>query len=142
MSAMAGVLREQGYNVRTASGHRDDPDIYLIDEDEKIEVKVTQFNGHGASTTWKGGKNIREGKYLLVIHDLDFEYIFVAFTDLDQDDWGISDVHGKKTMTFSTWFKNHGDDAEIWKGDAQNVKTNKIKKGQVQLQLAPINDPI
>ena len=46
------------------------------DEDEKIEVKCTQFNGHGAMTKWSGGENIREGKYLLVAHDLDFKNIF------------------------------------------------------------------
>jgi len=50
MSVAAGCLKEMGYNVRTASGHRDDPDIYFIDDDEKIEVKCTQFNGHGAAT--------------------------------------------------------------------------------------------
>ena len=86
MSSMAGVLKEMGYNVRTASGHKDDPDIYIIDEDEKIEVKCTQFNGHGAATKWSGGKNIREGKYLLVAHDLTFENIFIAFSSLTKDD--------------------------------------------------------
>ena len=35
MSSMAGILREMGYDVRTASGHKDDPDVYIIHEDEK-----------------------------------------------------------------------------------------------------------
>jgi hypothetical protein len=142
MSAMAGVLKEMGYDVKTASGHKDDPDVYIIDEDEKIEVKCTQFNGHGAATKWSGGANIRNGKYLLIAHDLDFTSMFVAFTDLDSLDWGNPDIHGKKTMKLSTWFENHKDDAEIWKGNAQLVKTNKMKDGQVKMSLAPINEPI
>jgi hypothetical protein len=142
MSSIAGVLKEMGYNVKTASGHKDDPDVYLIDEDEKIEVKCTQFNGHGAATKWSGGKNIREGKYLLVAHDLDFETVFVAFSDLDRLDWGNPDANSKKSMKLSTWFENHKDDAEIWKGNAQIVKTNKIKEGQVQMTLAAIDEPI
>jgi hypothetical protein len=142
MSVIAGVLKEMGYNVRTASGHKDDPDVYIIDEDEKIEVKCTQFNGHGAATKWSGGANIRNGKYLLVAHDLDFENIFVAFSDLDSLDWGNPDINSKKTMKLSTWFDNHKDDAEIWKGNAQLVKSNQMKNGQVQMTLAPINEPI
>ncbi len=142
MSSIAGVLKEMGYNVKTASGHKDDPDVYLIDEDEKIEVKCTQFNGHGAATKWSGGKNIREGKYLLVAHDLDFETVFVAFSDLDRLDWGNPDANSKKSMKLSTWFENHKDDAEIWKGNAQIVKTNKMKEGQVQMTLAAIDEPI
>jgi len=142
MTSMAGVLKEMGYNVKTASGHRDDPDIYIIDEDEKIEIKCTQFNGHGAATKWSGGKNIREGKYLLIAHDLDFESIFVAFTHLDRFDWGNPDANSKKTMKLSTWFENHKDDAEIWKGGAQLIKTNKMPEGQVQMTLSAILEPI
>ena len=144
MSSMAGVLKEMGYNVRTASGHKDDPDIYIIDEDEKIEVKCTQFNGHGAATKWSGGKNIREGKYLLVAHDLTFENIFIAFSSLTKDDWGNPDINNKKTMKLSDWFMNHKDDKDlqIWKGNANIVKTNKMKEGQVQMVLDAVNEPI
>ena len=98
MSVAAGCLKEMGYNVRTASGHKDDPDIYFIDDDEKIEVKCTQFNGHGASTKWSGGKGIREGKYLLIAHDLEFSCIFVAFTSLDDEDWGNPDINSLKKL--------------------------------------------
>ena len=144
MSSMAGILREMGYDVRTASGHKDDPDVYIIHEDEKIEVKCTQFNGHGAATKWSGGKNIREGKYLLLSHDLTFESLFVAFSSLTKDDWGNPDMNSKKTMTLSDWFMNHQDDKDlqIWKGNARIVKTNKIKDGQVQMNLDLINKPI
>ena len=142
MTAMAGVLKEMGYNVKTATEHKDDPDIYIIDEDEKIEIKCTQYNGNGAATKWSGGKNIRNGKYLLVAHDLHFENVFVAFSDLDGFDWGNPDINNKKTMKLSTWFENHKDDAEIWKGNAQLIKSNHLPNGQVQMFLAPINEPI
>ena len=144
MSVTAGCLKEMGYNVRTASGHKDDPDIYFIDDDEKIEVKCTQFNGHGAATKWSGGKNVREGKYILVAHDVDFENIFVAFSSLDVNDWGNPDINNKKTMKLSDWYNNHKDDKDlqIWKGSAQIIKTNKIKDGQVQMTLSPVNEPI
>ena len=144
MSVAAGCLKEMGYNVRTASGHKDDPDIYFIDDDEKIEVKCTQFNGHGAATKWSGGKNVREGKYILVAHDVDFENIFVAFSSLDVNDWGNPDINNKKTMKLSDWYTNHKDDKDlqIWKGNVQIIKTNKIKEGQVQMSLSPVNEPL
>jgi len=144
MSVAAGCLKEMGYNVRTASGHRDDPDIYFIDDDEKIEVKCTQFNGHGAATKWSGGKNVREGKYILVAHDGGFQNIFVAFSSLDVNDWGNPDINNKKTMKLSDWYMNHKDDKDlqIWKGSVQNIKYNKMKKGQVQMMLSPVNEPI
>ena len=144
MSSMAGVLKEMGYNIKTADGHKDDPDIFFKDEDEKIEIKCTQFNGHGAATKWSGGKNIRVGKYLLVAHDLNFENVFVAFTSLKKDDWGNPDMNQKQYMKLSTWFENHKDDKDlqIWKGGVQIIKTNKMKDGQVQMTLALINEPI
>ena len=142
MSCIAGALKEMGYRIRTADGHRDDPDIYLIDEDEKIEVKCTQFNGHGAMTKWSGGENIREGKYLLVAHDLDFKNIFIAFSDIEAADWGNPDSVGKKFMKLSTWWENHQNDAEIWKGNCQIIKSNRIKDGRVEMTLSPINEPI
>ena len=144
MSVAAGCLKEMGYNVRTASGHRDDPDIYFIDDDEKIEVKCTQFNGHGAATKWSGGKNVREGKYILVAHDGGFQNIFVAFSSLDVNDWGNPDINNKKTMKLSDWYMNHKDDKDlqIWKGSVQIIKYNKMKEGQVQMMLSPVNEPV
>ena len=144
MSSMAGVLKEMGYEVKTANGHRDDPDIYLPTEDERIEIKCTQFNGHGAATKWSGGKGSRAGKFLLISHDLSFENIFVAFTSLDKLDWGNPDANQKKTMKLSDWYMNHKDDKDlqIWKGNVQIIKTNKIKEGQVQMSLSPVNEPI
>ena len=70
--------------------------------------------------------------------------MFIAFTSLTQDDWGNPDMNNKKTMKLSTWFENHKDDKDlqIWKGSAQIVKTNKMKEGQVQMSLSPVNEPI
>jgi len=45
-------------------------------------------------------------------------------------------------MKLSTWFENHKDDAEIWKGGAQLIKTNKMPEGQVQMTLSAILEPI
>ena len=144
MSSMAGVLKEMGYNIKTADGHRDDADILFNDEKEQIEIKCTQFNGHGAATKWSGGKSTRAGKYLLVAHDMNFENIFVAFTSLVKPDWGNPDINSKKTMKLSDWYMNHKDDKDlqIWKGNVQIIKTNKIKEGQVQMSLSPVNEPI
>jgi len=144
MSSMAGVLKEMGYNIKTADGHRDDADIWFTSEKEQIEIKCTQFNGHGSATKWSGGNNIRVGKYLLVAHDLEFDNIFVAFTSLVEADWGNPDINSKKTMKLSDWWLNHKDDKDIqvWKGSVQIVKTNKIKEGQVQMHLSPVNEPI
>jgi hypothetical protein len=37
----AQVLRSEGYIVKAASGHPTDPDIYHVDIDDKVEIKVT-----------------------------------------------------------------------------------------------------
>jgi len=142
MSSIAGVLKEKGHNVVTASGHRDDPDIYLKDEDEKIEVKCTQYNGHGASTKWTGGKNIREGKFVLVCFDLTFENVFFCMVDLNKNDWGKPDMNSKKSLTLKSLWENHKNDIEIWKGNIKLVKSNKIPNGQVEMTLDAINEPI
>ena len=84
----------------------------------------------------------KSGTLKQTINDLDFENMFVAFTDLDTLDWGNPDINSKKTMKLSTWFENHKDDAQIWKGNAQLVKTNQMKEGQVQMTLASIDEPI
>ena len=51
-------------------------------EENDIEVKVTQFKGHGSQTKWKGGIGYATGKFLLVCHDLEFKRIFVAFSSI------------------------------------------------------------
>ena len=131
-------------DIASAPLSTDDLGLAFIDDDEKIEVKCTQFNGHGAATKWSGGKGSRAGKFLLISHDLSFENIFVAFTSLDKLDWGNPDANQKKTMKLSDWYTNHKDDKDlqIWKGNVQIIKTNKIKEGQVQMSLSPVNEPI
>jgi hypothetical protein len=118
MWAMGRVLTEEGKEIVTASGKPMDPDVYLVNEDEKIEVKVTQFKGNGANTTWKGGKGIREGEYLLVAHDSDFDRLCIIFTTLNEDDWKKQGNVGT-TLTLKKWWENHEPvgDYDFWKGE-------------------------
>lgn len=137
MWAMARVLTEVGKEVSSANGHPTDPDVYLINEDEKIEIKVTQFKGQGAGTTWKGGKGIREGEYLLVAHDADFTRLFVTFTTLDKNDWGKQGNVGT-TLSLKNWWANKQDtdDFDFWKGEVYDAS------GIVQMQLEAIDESI
>ena len=137
MWATARVLTEEGKEVSSAEGHPTDPDVYLINEDEKIEIKVTQFKGQGSSTTWKGGKGIREGEFLLIAHDADFTRLFVTFTSLTEDDWNKQGNVGT-LLKLNKWWENKKDtdDYEFWKGEvyaASNI---------VQMQLDSINESI
>ena len=70
--------------------------------------------------------------------------MFIAFSSLTSADWGNPDMNNKKTMKLSDWYMNHKDDKDlqIWKGNANIIKTNKIKDGQVQMVLSPVNEPI
>ena len=142
MTAVAGVLKEAGYEVQTANGHRDDPDIYLVNDDEKIEVKVTQFNGNGHATSWKGGSGSRGGEYILVAHDVEFENIFVMMSTLDKEDWKSAGNRGGTTMPLNLWWKNHEDkgDYVFWKGKIKNVKTNSNPKGIVTMDLEDVDE--
>ena len=137
MWAMARVLTEEGKEVSSANGHPTDPDVYLINEDEKIEIKVTQFKGQGAGTTWKGGRGIREGEYLLIAHDADFTRLFVTFTTLDKNDWGKQGNVGT-TLSLKNWWANKQDtdDFDFWKGEVYEAS------GMVQMQLESIDESI
>jgi len=122
MWAMGRVLTEEGKEVSTANGHPTDPDVYLVNEDEKIEIKVTQFKGQGSGTTWKGGKGIREGEYLLIAHDADFSRIFVTFTTLNKNDWDKQGNVGT-LLKLNKWWDNKKDTNEFdhWKGEVYNA---------------------
>jgi len=148
-----GVLREQGQKVMTATGHWSDPDIRLVkddnftgkwdsDEGEKntlahIEVKVTQWDG--AKTCWKGGKDIREGEYILMTYNKDFTESFWMLTTLMENDWesGGGGIFNKTIMKIGNWWKNHkgNDDYTFWKG---RVQDSGLQSG-VQLNLDAIN---
>jgi phage anti-repressor protein len=112
------VLQEEGYNVSTANGHPTDPDVFLIDEDEKMEIKTTKFKGQGSGTTWKGGNNIREGEYLLIAHDENFTRLFMVFTTLYKEDWDKQGNMGT-LLKLNKWWKNkkNTNDYEFWKGE-------------------------
>ena len=146
MSCVAGALKEMGFDVKTANGNPDDPDIRFkgYGDENDIEVKVVQFRGHGSQTKWKGGGGYATGKFVLVCHDLEFKRIFVAFSSIIAEDWGSPDAHGKKTISLNTWYNNHKDDKDlqIWMGNVHSIATTKQPDGQVQMTLDLINEPI
>ena len=137
MWAMGRVLKEEEKEVSTANGHPTDPDVYLINEDEKIEIKATQFKGQGAATTWKGGKGIREGEFLLIAHDQDFTRLCLIFTTLTKDDWNKKGNVGTE-LTLKRWWETHKDNPEtyvFWKGEVyEDSGTN-----QVQMTLESVD---
>jgi hypothetical protein len=122
----AEVLRSEGYDVECASGHPTDPDIYHRDIDDKVEIKVTSFDG--ANTKWKGGQGIREGQYILVAYDEMIERWLVVFTKLTEKDWKSAGQAGH-TLPIKNVFDNHKKDMQIIYGDI--YQTN----GKLQVEL-------
>ena len=119
MWAMGVVLREEGYQVQTANGSPMDADVFLVNENEKIEIKCTEFKGSGSGTSWKGGNGIREGEFLLVAHADNFTKLFITFTSLTRDDWKRMGNVGTE-LTLKTWCENHAEDPEtneFWTGN-------------------------
>tara|TARA_R100000005_G_C4966163_1_gene180900 strand:+ start:50 stop:1234 length:1185 start_codon:yes stop_codon:yes gene_type:complete len=110
----AELLRSEGHDVRCASGHPTDPDIYHNDIDDKVEIKVTNYKGGG--TTWKGGMGIREGQYILMTYDESMSRLCLIFTKLDAKDWKSAGIGGH-TLPISNVYKNHKDDWRIIYGD-------------------------
>jgi len=137
MWAIGRVLTEEGKEISTAKGHPTDPDVYLVNEEEKIEIKVTQFKGQGSSTTWKGGAGIREGEFVLIAHDADFTRLFITFTTLDENDWGKQGNVGT-ILKLNKWWENkkNTDDYEFWKGEVYDAS------GITQMQLENIDESI
>jgi len=124
------VLKGEGHNVQAASGHPTDPDIYHIDLDDKVEIKVTEING--GSTTWKGGRGCREGAYILIAYDASIQRWLVIFTKLDRNDWsGIGSMGGTK-LSVKKVLENHEDDMVLvngtlaWNGDKINVAATNL----------------
>ncbi len=110
----AEVLRSEGHNVRHNSGHPTDPDIYHIDIDDKVEIKVTNFNG--PSTSWKGGQGIREGQYILMSYDESIQRFLLIFTNLTAEDWKSAGQAGH-TLPIKNVYQNHKDDMVVVYGD-------------------------
>jgi hypothetical protein len=125
----AELLKSEGHDVRCASGHPTDPDIYHNDIDDKVEIKVTNFKGN--STTWKGGMGIREGQYILMTYDENIERLCLIFTKLDANDWKSAGIGGH-TLPISNVWKNHKDDVgfRVIYGDVFE------NNGKVELQLS------
>lgn len=110
----AEVLRGENHDVRCASGHPTDPDIYHNDIDDKVEIKVTNFDG--ATTKWKGGQGIREGQYILVAYDELIERWLIIFTKLTQEDWKSAGMGGH-TLPIKNVLDNHKNDMVVVYGD-------------------------
>ena len=110
----AEVLRGENQDVRCASGHPTDPDIYHNDIDDKVEIKVTNFDG--ATTKWKGGQGIREGQYILVAYDELIERWLIIFTKLTQEDWKSAGMGGH-TLPIKNVLDNHKNDMVVVYGD-------------------------
>jgi len=110
----AEVLRSEGHDVRHNTGHPTDPDIYHIDIDDKVEIKVTNFNG--ASTSWSGGNAIREGQYILLAYDESIQRFLLIFTYLDSNDWKKAGL-GQHTLPLKKLYNNRKDTMEVVYGD-------------------------
>ena len=106
----AAVLRSEGHDVRAATGHATDPDIYHRDIDDKVEIKVAKFEG--SQTTWKGGQGIREGQYILVTYDEQIERWAVIFTKLTEKDWKSAGLAGHR-LPIKNVYKNHTKELEM-----------------------------
>lgn len=106
------VLKSEGHNVKPASGDPSDPDIYHIDIDDKVEIKVTNFNG--SDTKWAGGRGVREGQYILVSFDETFERWMVIFTKLTSEDWTLrTGIMGNNSLHIKNVLKNHKNDMKV-----------------------------
>jgi hypothetical protein len=122
----AEVLRGEGHKVVCASGHPTDPDIYHSDIDDKVEIKVTNFDG--ANTKWKGGQGIREGQYILVAYDEMIERWLVIFTKLTEKDWKSAGQAGH-ILPIKNVYDNHNKDMQIVYGEIYQ------SNGKLQVQL-------
>ena len=127
------VLMSEGHDVQPATGHPTDPDIRHLDIDDKVEIKVTKFNG--TQTKWKSGRGIREGQYILITYNEDLNMFGVVFTKLLQEDFtksgsGIMSGH---TIDIKNVYQNHKDDYRVVYGQVFE------NDGKVILQLEDIN---
>lgn len=110
----AEVLKSEGHSVRHNTGHPTDPDIYHIDIDDKVEIKVANFNG--PSTSWSGGNAIREGQYILMAYDESIQRFLLIFTYLDSNDWKKSGL-GQHTLPIKKLYSNRKDSMVVLYGD-------------------------
>ena len=110
----AEVLRGEGHDVKCATGHPTDPDINHLDIDDKVEIKVTNYDG--PNTKWKGGQGIREGQYILVAYDEQIERWLVIFTKLTEKDWKSAGQAGH-ILPIKNVYDNHKKDYEVVYGE-------------------------
>jgi hypothetical protein len=130
------VLQSEGHDAIPATGHPTDPDVYHRDIDDKVEIKVTKFDG--TQTTWKGGKGIREGQYILITYDETCTNWCVIFTTLLAEDWqkSGSGIMAGHILPIKNVYNNHHNDKQNYKviyGDVKllngkiNINMDKIK---------------
>jgi|TARA_B100000073_G_C23691779_1_gene556766 hypothetical protein len=105
----AEVLRSEGHDVTAAGGDNSDPDIRHNDIDDRVEIKVTKFDG--SQTKWKSGRAIREGQYILISYSQELDRYFVLFTQLLEKDFtksgsGIMSGH---VIKIKDVYENHKD---------------------------------
>jgi len=129
------ILMSEGHDVVAATGHPTDPDVYHRDIDDKVEIKVTKFDG--SNTNWKGGKGIREGQYILVTYDETAKNWCVIFTTLLAKDWkksgsGIMSGH---ILPIKNVFKNHNEDKQNYKVVYGDVK---LLNGKINVNMDTI----
>ena len=126
MTITAESLRANGHDIKHATGHYTDPDLYHITEDDKIEVKVAQYRQ--AQTQWSGNFGIREGWYILSTYSEDFTRWLHIFTPLTKDDWKLQGNIGTY-LPIKNILENHKDEMRILVGDLF------FDKGKVVAQL-------
>ena len=114
MTITAESLRANGHDIKHATGHWSDPDIYHITEDEHTEIKVTQYKG--AQTQWSGNFGIREGWYILSTYSEDFTRWLHIFTPLKEDDWKLQGNVGTY-LPIKSVLENHKNEMRILVGD-------------------------
>lgn len=89
---LAEVLRNDGYVVTTPAtkaGFDFDISFEFAGPDgieyDKAEIKFTTYDG--VNTQWKGGHCKREGEFILVAVEKNWQSIFIATTRLNRHDW-------------------------------------------------------
>jgi|ETNvirnome_6_100_1030635.scaffolds.fasta_scaffold20106_2 hypothetical protein len=132
---ISAVLKSEGHDVIPAQGHATDPDIYHRDIEDKVEIKVTKFDG--PNTNWKGGKGIREGQYILITYDETATNWCVMFTTLLAKDWkkaggGIMAGH---TLPIKNVYDNHHNDNKNYKVVYGDVK---LLNGKININMDAI----
>ena len=80
-------------------------------EYDKAEIKFSTF--HGGSTTWRGGKNSRDGAFILVAVEGMLDSVYIGVTLLDQHDWESAGQAGTKLTVGKLFARSKADNRPI-----------------------------